>query len=88
MLENLPLRGIKGTTGTQASFLELFNNNHDKVKQLDLIIATKLGFNIYDIRDFFDNSFVKEYEESVIKVREYFSQVLERCTKKLPYNDT
>jgi adenylosuccinate lyase len=45
LLETLPLRGIKGTTGTQASFLELFNNDHGKVKQLDTIVATKLGFN-------------------------------------------
>ncbi len=45
LLETLPLRGIKGTTGTQASFLELFNNDHSKVKQLDTIVATKLGFN-------------------------------------------
>ena len=44
LLENLPLRGIKGTTGTQASFLELFNHDHDKVKKLDSIIASKLGF--------------------------------------------
>ena len=43
LLENLPLRGIKGTTGTQASFLELFND-YEKVKKLDSIIAHKLGF--------------------------------------------
>jgi hypothetical protein len=49
--------------------------------------TTELGFNIYDIRDFFDNSFVKEYEESVIRMREYFSRKLDRCTKMLPYND-
>jgi len=47
----------------------------------------KLGFNIYDIRDFFDNSFVKEYEESVIGVREYFSIKLNVCQKKIPYGD-
>ena len=43
LLKTLPLRGIKGTTGTQASFLELFND-HEKVKKLDSIIAQKLGF--------------------------------------------
>ncbi len=37
-------RGAKGTVGTQATFLELFNNDHDKVRQLDQLVAEKLGF--------------------------------------------
>ncbi|MBN1981215.1 MAG: adenylosuccinate lyase [Chitinivibrionales bacterium] len=41
---NLPLLGAKGTTGTQASFLHLFNNDHAKVKELDRLIAEKMGF--------------------------------------------
>jgi len=43
-LQNLPFRGVKGTTGTQASFLELFNGSHRKVKQLDKAIAKAFGF--------------------------------------------
>ncbi|KXZ39838.1 adenylosuccinate lyase [Alkalithermobacter thermoalcaliphilus JW-YL-7 = DSM 7308] len=43
-IENLKLRGVKGTTGTQASFLNLFNGNHDKVKMLDQILCEKMGF--------------------------------------------
>ena len=38
------LLGSKGTTGTQASFLELFTGNHNKVKELDKKIAEKLGY--------------------------------------------
>ncbi|MDF1615020.1 adenylosuccinate lyase [Desulfurivibrio dismutans] len=37
-------RGAKGTVGTQATFLELFNGDHDKVRQLDQLVAEKLGF--------------------------------------------
>jgi adenylosuccinate lyase len=43
-LENLPLRGVKGTTGTQASFLELFEGDHAKVRELETLVAKKLGF--------------------------------------------
>jgi adenylosuccinate lyase len=38
------LLGSKGTTGTQASFLELFDGDHDKIKRLDQRIAEKMGF--------------------------------------------
>ena len=43
-LQNARLLGSKGTTGTQASFLELFDGDYEKVKQLDGIIAEKMGF--------------------------------------------
>jgi len=37
-------RGAKGTVGTQATFMELFKNDHEKVKALDKLVASKLGF--------------------------------------------
>lgn len=40
----IKLLGSKGTTGTQASFLELFDGDMEKVKQLDQLIADKMGF--------------------------------------------
>ena len=43
-LAHMPLLGSKGTTGTQASFLELFEGDHAKVKEADRRIAAKLGF--------------------------------------------
>ncbi|MCK5861237.1 MAG: adenylosuccinate lyase [Candidatus Hydrogenedentes bacterium] len=43
-LTSLRCRGVKGTTGTQASFLALFNGNEDKVRELDRLVAAKLGF--------------------------------------------
>jgi adenylosuccinate lyase len=42
-LANLKLRSVKGTTGTQASFLELFSGDHEKVRQLERRVAHKLG---------------------------------------------
>jgi adenylosuccinate lyase len=43
--QTLPFLGVKGTTGTQASFLELFDGNHEKVKNLDHMVARAMGFN-------------------------------------------
>jgi adenylosuccinate lyase len=43
-LASLRFRGAKGTTGTQASFLALFQGDHAKVRQLDLLVSRKMGF--------------------------------------------
>lgn len=40
----LKLRGVKGTTGTQASFMALFNGDHEKIKELDRKVSEKMGF--------------------------------------------
>ena len=44
ILSTMKLLGCKGTTGTQASFLELFNGDQEKIKQIDVKIAKKMGF--------------------------------------------
>lgn len=44
VISSLRPLGSKGTTGTQASFLALFNGDHEKVKKLDKLIAEKIGF--------------------------------------------
>ena len=43
-LSKVRLLGCKGTTGTQASFLELFEGDQEKVKKLDMMIAKQMGF--------------------------------------------
>ena len=44
-LENFSFLGVKGATGTQASFLSLFEGDHEKVKKLERLVAQEMGFN-------------------------------------------
>lgn len=44
LIDSMRLLGSKGTTGTQASFLELFDGDHERIKKLDQMIAEKMGF--------------------------------------------
>ena len=44
VLSNMKLLGSKGTTGTQASFLSLFDGDEEKVKKLDKLVAQKMGY--------------------------------------------
>ena len=44
LIDSMKLLGSKGTTGTQASFLELFDGDHEKIKKIDKLIAKKMGF--------------------------------------------
>lgn len=43
-MAHIRLRGVKGTTGTQASFLQLFDGDHVKVRELDRLVTSKMGF--------------------------------------------
>ncbi|MFW6133558.1 MAG: adenylosuccinate lyase [Planctomycetota bacterium] len=43
-LDRLEFRGVKGTTGTQASYLALFEGDHEKVERLERLVAEKMGF--------------------------------------------
>ena len=44
LIDGMKLLGSKGTTGTQASFLELFDGDNEKIKKIDKLIAKKMGF--------------------------------------------
>ena len=48
-ISSLKLLGSKGTTGTQASFLELFEGDHGKVKELERRIAEEMGFDAFNV---------------------------------------
>jgi adenylosuccinate lyase len=67
-LENLELkaRGAKGTTGTQASYMELFNNNFEKVKELDRLVSKKLGFeSSFSVTG---QTYTRKFDSIVVKV--------------------
>lgn len=50
VLDSMKLRGVKGTTGTQASFMELFDGDEDKIKGVEKLVAKKMGIeNVYPI---------------------------------------
>ena len=44
LIEVLPFRGVKGTTGTQASFMDLFNGDEEQIMELDRRVTAKAGF--------------------------------------------
>lgn len=43
-IDTIRFRGVKGTTGTQATFLSLFEGNHEQVEKLDQLVTEKMGF--------------------------------------------
>jgi len=75
-INNMKLLGSKGTTGTQASFMELFNNDTEKVKKLDKLIAEKLGFK--DVFAVSGQTYTRKLDSIVANV---LSGVAQSCTK-------
>jgi len=71
-LSTLRFRGAKGTTGTQASFLELFEGDHGKVQELDRLVSQKLGF---------DRSFAVTGQTYTRKVDSQVSDLLSRAAQ-------
>jgi adenylosuccinate lyase len=72
-LENsFKLRGVKGTTGTQASFLELFNGDGEKVKQLEAKVVKKLGYDkVYGVTG---QTYPRKFDYNVLCVLSQIAQ--------------
>jgi len=75
-LENLQssfkLRGVKGTTGTQASFMELFEGDEEKVKELEKRVVKKLGFDkVYSVTG---QTYPRKFDYNVLCVLSQIAQ--------------
>lgn len=66
LIDQFKMRGVKGTTGTQASFLNLFNEDHDKVEALDQMVSKKMGFN--DTISVTGQTYTRKYDAKVANV--------------------
>ena len=73
---NLKLLGVKGTTGTQASFMSLFENDHEKIKDLEYKVANKMGFEkCYAVSG---QTYSRKVDSQVLNA---LSQIAETCHK-------
>ncbi len=72
-LENsFKLRGVKGTTGTQASFMELFNGDESKVKELEKKVVSKLGYDkVYGVTG---QTYPRKFDYNVLCVLSQIAQ--------------
>ncbi len=69
---NFKLRGVKGTTGTQASFLELFNGDSEKVKELEKLVVAKLGYDkVYGVTG---QTYPRKFDYNVLCVLSQIAQ--------------
>lgn len=81
LLENKKLLGCKGTTGTQASFMELFDQNHEKVKQLDNLIAQKMGYS--DCYPISTQTYSRKIDARILQVLSSIAQSAHKFTNDL-----
>jgi len=66
LIDQFKMRGVKGTTGTQASFLNLFDGDHEKVVQLDYSVAKKMGFD--SVLPVTGQTYTRKYDAKVLNV--------------------
>ncbi len=76
IIDNLKLLGSKGTTGTQASFVELFEGDMEKVKKLDQLIAKDLGFDkVFSVSG---QTYPRKLDSKIMNV---LSSIAQSCSK-------
>ena len=81
LAQNVPFRGAKGTTGTQASYLKLFEGDHEKVKLLDSMLAE--AFEFPDSVPVCGQSYTRRLDTEVVSVLGIFAASAAKCATDL-----
>ena len=80
-LENMKLRGVKGTPGTQASFVALFEGDNAKIKELDKIVCNKMGFeSSYAVSG---QTYTRKLDSQVLNVLAGIAQSMHKMTNDI-----
>ena len=80
-IDNMKLRGVKGTTGTQASFLSLFENDNEKVKKLDKLVCEKMGYKAsYAVSG---QTYTRKLDYQVISILSGIAQSMHKMTNDI-----
>lgn len=81
VLSTVKLRGAKGTTGSQASYMDLFENDHEKVKKLDKLVAEKMGYEAsYDLTG---QTYPRKFDSRILNVLSGIAQTLSKFATDL-----
>ncbi|ACH94664.1 adenylosuccinate lyase [Borrelia recurrentis] len=83
ILSNMCFRGVKGTVGNQNSFKELFLSNFDKVKDLDINLAKKMGFEkVYKITG---QTYDRKFDSSILNFLSNLAQSAHKITNDIRF---
>lgn len=81
VLSLIKLRGVKGTTGTQASFMSLFENDSEKVKKLEQLVVEKMGF--HDSFKLTGQTYTRKVDFYVLSALSGIAQSLHKATNDI-----
>ena len=81
VIDMVKLRGVKGTTGTQASFMSLFDNDGERVKKLEEIVVEKMGFK--EAFKLTGQTYTRKVDYSVLSALSGIAQSLHKATNDI-----
>lgn len=80
-IDNMKLRGVKGTTGTQASFVSLFEGDTSKIKELDKLVCEKMGYkSSYAVSG---QTYTRKLDYQVISILSGIAQSMHKMTNDI-----